>query len=56
MAKFQRRTIESPPPSQQGVCVCVCVYVALLPFTLKSILRQLKEELWKLKYFHHAKI
>jgi hypothetical protein len=25
-----------------------------LPFTLKSILRQ-KEELWKLKIFHHSK-
>jgi hypothetical protein len=32
----------------------VCHTLAL-PFTLKGILRQ-KEELWKLKYFHHAKI
>ncbi len=29
-----------------------CVnYTAALPFTLKSILRQTKDELWKIKYF-----
>ncbi len=33
----------------------LCYTSALLPFTLQSILRQ-KKNLWKLKYFHHAKI
>jgi hypothetical protein len=33
---------------------CVTHYMAL-PFTLKSILRQKKKELWKLKYFTRQK-
>ncbi len=36
-------------------CVCVCDTVAL-PFTLRTILRQKKKNLWKLKYFTIAKI
>ncbi len=37
------------PPQKQGVC-----HIVALPFTLKKYLKA-KEELWKLKIFHHAK-
>jgi hypothetical protein len=45
--------ISNPKPyiKKQGVC-----HTMALPFTLKSILRQKEEELWKLKYFTMAKI
>jgi hypothetical protein len=38
------------PLKKQGICDTVA-----LPFTLKKHLLKQKEELWKFKYFHHAK-